>query len=399
MKGLLIGGATVLGIVLGFWPAGLMKPKPAWWRWLAIATLAATVLLGLGVPTGGDFRSAIRTTMGRGDSAPLPVYASVVELRADGSAVLRDMTDTTITVSDAARIIADAGAGKGDRVILGLSFNRGKAAFIARRHLFTNPLFTLPLIPGLEERARNIYFHVPCAWLVQVAWFIACCYALLSIRKRRVEDDVRASAAAALGAVFCVLATLTGAIWAKFNWGEFWNWDPRQTAIFVVMVIYGAYFALRSAIQNDEQRARVSAVYLLLMLIPVVFFLFIYPRMVDGLHPGAGSLESQPLDSATMRPAAPPTAGQKDSPAPEKTAVPAPEKKDAGPILSSDPDALNPIKQVIFSLSFFSFSLLFFWILNVRVRISLLERRREMSRAATTGIVPGPIAEDIVRPS
>ena len=233
----------------------------------------------------------------------------------------------------------------GEKVILGVSFKRGERRYVASRLISESPLAVLPLIPGLEERARNLYFHVPSAWLAQLAWFIAFGFAIVYLRRRRPEDDVRASAAAALGAVFCILATVTGAVWAKFNWGEFWNWDPRQTSIFVVLVIYGAYFALRSALPNEDQRSRVSAVYLILLALPVLFFLFVFPRMVAGLHPGAS-------DSGNM-----------------------------GPVLSADEDALNPMKQVIFALSMFSFTMLFFWMLNVHVRAGLAELRLRRSRA------------------
>lgn len=347
MKGLLIGGAIVLGVVLGFWPNGLMKPKPAWWRWLAIIAISATVLLALGVPTGGDFPSAMQTTMANGNDRPLPIYGAIVEHPDAGTFVLQDVVGNREPIVDAAHVVDANGLKVGDRAIFSLSFDRAAKSFKAVDLVSANPWLTLPLIPGLEERARNIYFHVPAAWLAQLAWFVAFFYAILSLRKRRPEDDIRAASAAAVGALFCILATVTGAVWARFNWGVFWNWDPRQTSIFVVLVIYGAYFALRSALPNEDQRSRISAVYLILLMLPVLFFLFVFPRLVGGLHPGS-------LDSGN-----------------------------AGPVLSAQADALNPTKQVLFALSWFSFTLIFFWMLNLSVRTKLVDlwlRRREVAR-------------------
>ena len=136
-------------------------------------------------------------------------------------------------------------------------------------------LLEFPLIPGLEEKARIIFFHVPTAWLSVMAFFTGMFYGIRYLRKRDIRDDLRSSAAAGLGLLFCILATVTGMIWAKFNWGSFWNWDPRETSIFVLLLIYGAYFALRSAVEVEEKRATLSAVYSIIAAVTVPFFVFV----------------------------------------------------------------------------------------------------------------------------
>jgi heme exporter protein C len=97
--------------------------------------------------------------------------------------------------------------------------------------------------------------------------------------------DLKSSVAAELGLTFGLLATITGSIWARFEWNSFWNWDPRETSILILLLIYGAYFALRSAIGSSETRARLSAVYAILAFLTVPFLVFIVPRMVESLHP------------------------------------------------------------------------------------------------------------------
>jgi heme exporter protein C len=358
MKGLLIGGATVLSIILGFWPGGTTRPKPAWWRWLTIASMLVLFALALGTPTGGGFKAGAKIAQSRA-SATFPIRARVQSLDGD-RATMRDQVGDVQRVTltpDVARDIA-----VGEDVILNSHFDHA-GGFRADRVIATDPWFTLPLVPGLEERARNIYFHVPTAWIAQLAWFVALFYAIIYIRKRRLEDDARAATAAALGALFCILATTTGAVWAKFNWGMFWNWDPRQTSIFIVLVIYGAYFALRSAMDGDDSRARFSAIYLILLAVPVVYLMFVLPRMSESLHPG--SLQDMKAGNP-------------------------------GPILSESDELLNPIKQVIFSLGFFAWAMLFFWMLNVGVRARLVElevRRRQIAREERT------LDEAVVEPS
>lgn len=143
----------------------------------------------------------------------------------------------------------------------------------------------IPAVGMMGERARILYFHVPTAWISTVAFVMALVYGVQYIRKRDILYDLKAASSAALGLIFAVLATVTGAIWAKFEWGAFWNWDPRQTSIFVLILVYGAYFALRSAVESEEQRAKLSSVYSILAGITVPFFIFIFPRIVESLHP------------------------------------------------------------------------------------------------------------------
>ncbi len=145
--------------------------------------------------------------------------------------------------------------------------------------------YEMPIIPGLEDKARIIFFHVPTAWLSVVAFISSMVFGIRYLRRKNPVDDVRSASAAGLGFVFCVLATVTGAIWAKFNWGSFWNWDPRQTSIFVLLLIYGAYFALRSAVEVEEKRAALAAVYSIIAGVIMPFFMFVIPRILQSLHP------------------------------------------------------------------------------------------------------------------
>ena len=77
----------------------------------------------------------------------------------------------------------------------------------------------------------------------------------------------------------------TGAVFAKIMWGAYWNWDPRQTSITILLLIYAAYLALRSAIDDPERRAALSAVYAILAFVTVPFLVFVVPRIYWSLHP------------------------------------------------------------------------------------------------------------------
>ncbi|MEZ4691401.1 MAG: cytochrome c biogenesis protein CcsA [Ignavibacteria bacterium] len=127
------------------------------------------------------------------------------------------------------------------------------------------------------------------SWIAVLAFFMSMYYSIRYLKTRDNDFDVRSYSVASLGFMFCILATATGSLWAKFSWGSFWNWDPRQTSIFILLFNYGAYFALRSAIDLDEQRAKLSlSVYSIhIAAVTVPFFVFIMPRLVESLQPGS----------------------------------------------------------------------------------------------------------------
>lgn len=202
--------------------------------------------------------------------------------------------------------------------------------------------YELPFIPGLEEKARNIIFHVPMAWTTMVAFMVSVVFSIKYLKTKDHMDEIRTVAAAGLGTMFCVLATLTGSLWAKFNWGSFWNWDPRETSIFILLLIYSAYFALRSAIDNHEKRATLSSAYAIIAGATTPFFIFVMPRVMKGLHPGSKGDEMGSAPVAQLH--------------------------------------MPPNMLILFLASIFGFTLFFFWMYNLKVRSLVLEHKQELSR-------------------
>lgn len=142
-----------------------------------------------------------------------------------------------------------------------------------------------PVAKNLGELSRIVYFHVPVAWVAVLAFLWAMVQGILLLRSNRMVNDIAAEAAARIGLSFCILATLTGMVFAKATWGAYWNWDPRETSVFVLLLIYLAYFALRTAIEDPERRARLAAAYAILAGFAVPFLVFIIPRVYFSLHP------------------------------------------------------------------------------------------------------------------
>lgn len=137
----------------------------------------------------------------------------------------------------------------------------------------------------IGESSRIFYYHIPTAWICVIAFAMSMIFSIRYLKTRDLNFDDRAVEAARLGFIFCLLATVTGAIFAKVTWGAYWNWDPRQTSVFVLLLIYGAYFALRGAVEVEERRASLSGVYSIFAFVTVPFLIFVIPRMVPSLHP------------------------------------------------------------------------------------------------------------------
>jgi heme exporter protein C len=142
---------------------------------------------------------------------------------------------------------------------------------------------------GSGDSARILFFHVPSAILSFIGYVVATVYAFRFLgRDRSLEMDAKSATAMELGFLFCILATATGSIFSGAQWGSYWNWDPRQTSIVVMLLLYAAYLSLRGAVaEQPEKRGRLSAVYVLVMLVPAIFLIWVVPRIpaLASLHP------------------------------------------------------------------------------------------------------------------
>lgn len=185
--------------------------------------------------------------------------------------------------------------------------------------------------PG--ETSRILFFHVPQAWVATLSFLLSMIASCIYLARRSLKADNLALSAAELGLLFCLLATASGSIFAKAAWGSFWNWDPRETSIVILLMIYGAYFALRSAVGDPDKRRVFAAVYAILAFVTVPFLVFVVPRITASLHP-----------EDTMNPAKP----------------------------GMDPKTLK-----VFLGSLLAYTGLFIWILRLRLRLLNLESMQE----------------------
>ncbi|MHB1502373.1 MAG: cytochrome c biogenesis protein CcsA [Acidimicrobiales bacterium] len=182
---------------------------------------------------------------------------------------------------------------------------------------------------------RLVYVHPAVAWIaLYVAFGAAGLGSVMWLwpRTRSAMWDRLAASAMEVGAVFTALTLATGAIWGRPTWGVWWAWDARLTSTALLLVLQLGYLALRRVPADSDARARRSAVAALVAAVdvPIVHFSVLWWRT---LHQKATVL------TATLSP------------------------------------KIHGIMAWTLLLGFVAFTLVFFWMLAVRMRTAALEER------------------------
>ncbi|NGP76924.1 cytochrome c biogenesis protein CcsA [Balneolaceae bacterium YR4-1] len=149
-------------------------------------------------------------------------------------------------------------------------------------------LIPIPDIPILEQSARNLFLHVPMWFTMAVCFGAGLIYSIKYLNNPDPITDHKAETATQVGLMFGICGLLTGAVWARFTWGTWWTFaEPRMNLSALGMMIYVAYFVLRTAFDNPEKRAKIAAVFNVFAATTIPFLLYIIPRQLPSLHPGA----------------------------------------------------------------------------------------------------------------
>ena len=146
----------------------------------------------------------------------------------------------------------------------------------------------IPQIDILEQTARNLFLHVPMWFTMMIAFTMAFYFSIRYLNSEEMKWDRKAETATAVGLIFGICGLLTGSLWARFTWGTWWTFaEPRMNLSALAMMIFVAYFVLRTAFNDPEKRAKISAVYNIFGVTTIPFLLYIIPRQLPSLHPGA----------------------------------------------------------------------------------------------------------------
>ncbi|KEO73254.1 cytochrome c biogenesis protein CcsA [Anditalea andensis] len=154
--------------------------------------------------------------------------------------------------------------------------------------VFAGLLFEVPRLPILNESIRALYFHVTMWFGMVVMLVVAVVYSVKYLRSGELKHDDMAIEFTNAAILFGVLGIVTGMLWAKFTWGEYWSGDPKQNGSAIALLMYFAYLILRNSLTDVHQRAKIGAVYNILAFAVYIPLIFVLPRLTDSLHPGNG---------------------------------------------------------------------------------------------------------------
>lgn len=149
-------------------------------------------------------------------------------------------------------------------------------------------LIGVPRLPLMHETIRNTYFHVP-MWIAMFTVFtISVIYSIKYLSSGKEEHDLIAVECVNTGIFFFALGLITGMLWAKYTWGEYWSNDPKQNSAAIAFLLYCAYLVLRNSIDEEQKRGKISAIYNIFAFPIMVVLIMVLPRLTDSLHPGNG---------------------------------------------------------------------------------------------------------------
>ncbi len=154
-------------------------------------------------------------------------------------------------------------------------------------------LFTYtPIDTAMGPVQKIFYLHLPAA----INTFLACLVVFVAsigyLWQRSMWWDDLAAAAGKVAALYCGIVLLTGMVWGKSEWGQWWTWSPRLTFSLVLFLLYVVYVMIRPSIESSQRRAVISATYgvAAFLDVPLVYF---STRLLPDIHPTSISLDPE----------------------------------------------------------------------------------------------------------
>ena len=158
------------------------------------------------------------------------------------------------------------------------------------------PQEIVPALPVLRSFWHP--FHVFFAFLGDAVFTLAFCCGIMyliqehllksqsagAITKRlpslKVLDDLNYQSLI-IGFPLLTLGIITGAVWAEYAWGRYWDWDPKETWSLITWFFFAALLHQRLAI---GWRGRKAAIMAIIGFLSILFTFLGVSYFLPGLH-------------------------------------------------------------------------------------------------------------------
>lgn len=134
------------------------------------------------------------------------------------------------------------------------------------------------------EVQRIFYLHLAAFVGAFVGFISAAIGGVAYLRTRRIAWDMFAQAGVEVGLLLALINVLTGAIYARPIINSWWTWDPKLTAVTIMMLTYTAYLMLRNGVESPERRRLFAAVYSIIAFVTVINTFMAIRLRPDTLH-------------------------------------------------------------------------------------------------------------------
>ncbi len=169
-------------------------------------------------------------------------------------------------------------------------------ALILMLFAFALPKEIFPLAPVLKSFWHP--FHVTFAFLGNAIFTLTfCCGVMYLIQEHQLKSKKMGAITKRLpplnllddlsyqslkfGFPLLTLGIITGAVWAEYAWGRYWNWDPKETWSLITWFLYAALLHQRLTV---GWRGRKAAIMAIAGFLAVLFTFLGVNLLLPGLH-------------------------------------------------------------------------------------------------------------------
>jgi heme exporter protein C len=149
-----------------------------------------------------------------------------------------------------------------------------------------------PTEETMGDVQRIFYLHVPSAINTFLAFAVVFVASVGYLAQRKAWWDDLANASAQVGIGLCSIVLITGMIWGKVAWGQWWTWSPRLTFSLLLWLLYIVYLIVRSSIDSEQRKRLVCATYGVVAFLDVPL-VYLSAKLLPDIHPQSIALAPQ----------------------------------------------------------------------------------------------------------